>query len=160
MATRYPMRVIPYDSLTRVLVTSQRDPNERYLVDLSEFNGNGRCSCMGFSVEFLKGLQALPESWSDWEGDLFRCKHIKLARVALGLQLLDTLLRNEKTKEEKSHLDQGVSETGEVKKEGYALLGIDKAEPEACKTAVQVHDEEDGALPKAQGILLKGVFDL
>lgn len=132
------MRVIPYDSLTRVLVTSQRDPNERYLVDLLEFNGNGRCSCMGFSVEFLKGLQALPETWSDWEGDGWRCKHIKLARIALGLQLLDTLLRNEKAKEEKSHLDQGIPEAGEDKGEGQ----------ETSQAKEQVDGETDGGIPE------------
>jgi hypothetical protein len=102
MGTKYPMRVLPYDSLTRRLVTSQKDPSVTYLVDLMEYNRNGKCTCLGFSCKHQPILENFPPAFCDWEGDFHRCKHIKLLRAVLGVELLETLLEMNHDQETKT----------------------------------------------------------
>lgn len=46
-----PMIVaINYDSAMRYMVPSARDPNEKYLVEIDAYRGNGRCVCPHFEM--------------------------------------------------------------------------------------------------------------
>lgn len=65
--------------------------NKPYLVDLAENRGIGWCGCpdMEFNRKITEGLLEKGLE-TDVEGiDRFRCKHIKAARTALGLFLVD-----------------------------------------------------------------------
>lgn len=74
-----------HDYPTRVLVHSEEDDNQAYLVDLTEFelglsdNGNmtynGSCQCKDYLYRCLPRLKK-PE----FMGKVFRCKHIRWAR--------------------------------------------------------------------------------
>ncbi len=82
-----------YDTPYRLFVDSFTDPNVRYLVDLKEHGGNGRCSCPDFCFRLAAKMPA--------DGDAprapLRCKHIRSARdfvltqIMIKIDVRDTL---------------------------------------------------------------------
>jgi hypothetical protein len=83
-----------YDSPYRLLVPSFNEPGVRYLVDLKEHGGNGRCSCPDF--QFRLAGEMPPEGGAPARGPM-RCKHIRMARdfvltqIMLRLDVRDTI---------------------------------------------------------------------
>lgn len=71
VATVRPMPGEP----TRFQVRSKSRPDEYHLVDIAEFNGSGRCSCIRWDTvcwPLIKTTGSLPPSK--------RCRHIRAAR--------------------------------------------------------------------------------
>lgn len=83
------MNCEPYDPPLRFLVSSSKLNEKKYLVDLGEHDGIGRCDCAHFRCKLE------PEILSGKTGD-FRCKHIKLAMVELAESVIRVSLRREK----------------------------------------------------------------
>lgn len=109
-----------YDETLRLLVPSESNPHETYLVELDSYEGNGECACPAFNfpprgMEFSKrelcarrvspqeaidrGLVKLPKSGRI--GDALRCKHIVEARDKLASALIKTLVYAKKNPAQK-----------------------------------------------------------
>jgi len=70
------MSVEPFDHPLRFLVASDTQPDVSHLVDLSEHEGRGRCSCQHFEFRIAPNIEAgLPHE---------KCKHIRAAREYLA----------------------------------------------------------------------------
>src|SRR6478736_5337907 len=79
------MRGEVHDYPTRIMVLSEEDQEDAYLVDLTEFEVglndqgcmtfNGSCQCKDFIYRWLPRIKK-PENM----GKVFRCKHIRWAR--------------------------------------------------------------------------------
>lgn len=93
MAKAKPLEVHPYDGPFRCLVSSERNPNRVYLVDLEEYDGVGFCGCTDFATRKQPELEKLTglERWRTRKR--WYCKHIKAVRGWLASQYLDGLLR-------------------------------------------------------------------
>ena len=76
MSIRRKATVQPYDGLQRYLVCLELDRS--YLVDLSEYSGNGFCGCEDFQFRCSPLLREGERSEST------RCKHIRAALYFLG----------------------------------------------------------------------------
>lgn len=72
-----------YDYPTRVLVDSESVQGDSYLCDLAAFDGNGSCTCPGFTFNLAPRLKK-PGNTSR-----YRCKHIHWARE----MVLDFLIK-------------------------------------------------------------------
>lgn len=84
------MRITPFDGLFRFHVNSLSRPTLKHLVDLTSYNGNGACGCENFERECQKHLEKGAKP-----ADIYRCKHIRLARLWLGKQLLEHAIKNQ-----------------------------------------------------------------
>lgn len=72
------MKVTPIEfEQTRFRVSSESG-EEDYLVDVEEYNFNGRCDCLGFRSHFLRRLESAQEYRTKVKTPL-RCKHIRHA---------------------------------------------------------------------------------
>lgn len=58
---------IPYDGSMRYMVPSARDPEEKYLVDVEAYRGNGKCVCphFEFNIEPLISRGVTPQQAID-----------------------------------------------------------------------------------------------
>lgn len=79
-----------YDPPLRFLVSSARFGDKKYLVDLGEHNGQGRCDCANFRCRLE------PEILAGKTGQDYRCKHIKLAMIELAEAMIRVTLRKER----------------------------------------------------------------
>jgi hypothetical protein len=73
-----------YDTPYRLWVDSFTELDTRYLVDLAEHGGNGRCSCPDFCFRLAKEMP--PEGGAPRRP--IRCKHIRLARDYVLTQII------------------------------------------------------------------------
>ena len=65
-----------WDNPLRWRVPSSTRPRHSYIVDLSDYGGNGRCLCKDFTIRHEPEIKTgAPAS------NAHRCKHIKKARV-------------------------------------------------------------------------------
>lgn len=80
-----------------------------YHIDIEAYWGNGRCDCMRFKTELEPELSRLRPSEREFTENLYRCKHILVARVAEGLALVDAriALRRETERELERNLNHG-----------------------------------------------------
>lgn len=83
--------------------TSESDPSMLFLVDLQAFSGLGQCSCQDWEFRRQPKVTALSpkevSNLSDLEKDFIRCKHIRKARVDIGMLVLDELIEQENIKD-------------------------------------------------------------
>lgn len=89
------MKITALDGLTRFEIESDAG-NGTYLVDLGEYDGNGKCTCKHFECRMAKflndGERATPAT-----PDIFQCKHIRACRESLGKDLVDTVVKQTHT---------------------------------------------------------------
>lgn len=80
----HPLHVLQWDPPYRVRVTSSKDPNETYAVDLVENGGLGKCDCPQFRMKleprYFTMMKIHPK---------LRCKHILAARECQAYMMLD-----------------------------------------------------------------------
>lgn len=158
MRTRYLMKVLPYDSLTRRLVTSQHDPDTTYLVDLLEYGKNGKCSCLGFAIKHQPVLEAMPLGFRDLETGLLQCKHIKLVRAALGIELLESLLEIEHAKETKT--EEGFVGWSEKADPTTFTERVAACKAQANPQAQQSDGETDAGIQVSESVVLGATPEL
>jgi len=86
------MKVKPYDSPLRFLVTSQTEGDQKtYLVQLDSYWCTGRCSCEDFTFRHEPVL--VRERHNDEQS--LRCKHIKAARHCFTSHMVRLLSEQE-----------------------------------------------------------------
>jgi hypothetical protein len=89
------MRVRPYDSALRFVVTSQTEGDDKcYIVQLDSYWCTGRCSCEDFTFRHEPVL--VRERHNDEES--LRCKHIKAARMCFASHMVRLLSEQEAKK--------------------------------------------------------------
>lgn len=134
---KFPMQALFYDNLFRQHVTSETNPSKAgpYLVDLTEYNGVGSCSCWPFIKECKPTLQLVSDIGLriNVRLDTLRCKHIEFLRGTVAKQLLDDHIKKELESEK---VRAGALAQGETCKA-----------TQAASVQEQVHGEEDGGLP-------------
>lgn len=78
--------------LGRYQVTSETDGETVYTVDLDAYWGNGWCDCPNFRIYRETDLAKLNAAERRQHGPN-ACKHIRLARIVFGQELLATFIR-------------------------------------------------------------------
>lgn len=87
--TKNPLEVKPVSGEAfRYYVTSERNPETQYLVDVESYWGNGWCDCPDFRV---KCEPFLSRGRKNFVG-VARCKHILAAREFAAYEQLDLVL--------------------------------------------------------------------
>ncbi len=81
---------IPGEPL-RYLVPSDTVGKPPYLVDLSAFNGNGRCVCTDFETRRRIALRE-----GELSSEKTRCKHIRRARVHMLDRIISDYLKRQR----------------------------------------------------------------
>lgn len=84
------MKVTPLDGLDRFHVQSAHNPDQEYLVDLSENKGIGKCSCLHHHYRIQPMIDA---RLNTDDPDRLRCQHVIEARKYLGKELVDTVTK-------------------------------------------------------------------
>jgi uncharacterized Zn finger protein len=82
------MDITPHDPPLRFLVSSAKGMDKKYLVDLGEFGGNGRCDCPHFRCVLQQELALEPDK-------NHRCKHIVATLLHLSSLVVEQFIRDE-----------------------------------------------------------------
>ena len=75
--------------LTRFYVFSETKPGRKYLCDLLEFDGNGKCDCDHFKFRLE------PVLFRGYRETSLLCKHLKSAREAWATMVLRHMAKTE-----------------------------------------------------------------
>jgi hypothetical protein len=86
------MRIRPYDSALRFLVSSQTEGEiKQYVVQLDSFWCTGQCTCDDFQFRH----QPILSRGEHNDEDTLRCKHIRAARLAFCSHMIRLLSEQE-----------------------------------------------------------------
>lgn len=91
------MKVEPYEGLLRFYVYSDKQPGRKYLVDLSENDGQARCDCDHYRIR----LEPKLGFGRHVNAEEVQCKHIRAAKEYLGQELSNAAIKMEIAKQQK-----------------------------------------------------------
>lgn len=106
--TKNPLEVKPVSGEAfRYYVTSERNPETQYLVDMEHYQGIGWCSCIDFEMRRQPKLEKLNPNIVSFKDTILRCKHIKAAASFLGFEMLQFVIKNKGNEEKKIQVEKG-----------------------------------------------------